>query len=392
MKRVTFAPKYFVMLNIKNLYFASIALVAMLFVGCQGGEFDPNNPPQLTLDTYELNIDGGGGDIPLFYWVKNPVKNAEIEVVSGVDWVSLKEVTSSTIVLSIKASNIDEERFGSVTVKYPGMEKNVRVTILQDKQFLNKFRFETVDLTYNSCTVKYIPTDKNMPYMANIIDAEYFKQSGTTDMKVFIEAEMNNYRSIAERNHMTLEELMGRVSPQLIYTGDAERSFAGMKHGSQYVVYSYGITFNGNEYTLTTPMHQTMIELPMPNMIENVSFTITSQVNNNMATISITPHNWDGYYSVQLAANNTLYYIEPGSNLVDGIYKNLASYFYDNARKAIANGFSVEQFLKANCYTGNKQINVTLEAGRKYMVYVFAVASEDGAIPVMRSTPTYIYL
>lgn len=374
------------------LIFSLIVALMSLATSCEKNGVDPNNPPQLTLDTYELNIDGGGGNIPLYYWVKNPVKNAEIEVVSGVDWVSLKEITSSTIVLSIKPSNIDEERFGSVTVKYPGMEKNLRVTILQDKQFLNKFRFETVELTYNSCTVKYIPTDKNMPYMANIIDAEYFKQSGTTDMKVFIEAEMNNYRSIAERNQMTLEELMGRVNPQLIYTGDAERSFAGMKHGSQYVVYSYGITFRGNEYTLTTPMHQTMIELPMPNMIENVSFSITSQVNNNMTTISITPHNWDGYYSVQIAPDNSLYYVTPGSNPTDGLFKTLASYFYDNARKAIANGASIEQFLKANCYKGNKQINVSLESSRKYMVYVFAVSSEDGAIPVMRSTPTYVYL
>jgi hypothetical protein len=301
-------------------------------------------------------------------------------------------VTATQILLRIEPNDKDVERFASLLVKYPYMEKSLRVNVLQDKRILNMFRFEVTNVDYNSCTVKYMPTDKGLQYMANIIDAEYFKQSGTTDMKVFIEAEMNNYRSIAGRNQMTLEELMDRVSPQLIYTGDAERSFAGMKHGSQYVVYSYGVTFHGNEYTLTTPMHQTMIELPMPNMIENVSFSITSQVNNNMATISITPHNWDGYYSVQIAPDNSLYYVTPGSNPTDGLFKTLASYFYDNARKAIANGASIEQFLKANCYKGNKQINVSLESSRKYMVYVFAVSSEDGAIPVMRSTPTYVYL
>jgi hypothetical protein len=370
-----------------------MAAMTVMFVGCETeGEIDPNNPPVIELDTYELNISGGGGDIPLFYAIKNPVKGAEIEVVCSADWVSLKEITASTIVLSIKASNVDEERFTSVVINYPGMEKSVRVNILQDKQLLNKFRFETVELTYNSCTVKYIPTDKSMPYMANIIDAEYFKQTGTTDMKVFIEAEMANYRSIAERNQMTLEELMDRVSPQLIYSGDAERSFAGMKHGSQYVVYSYGITFNGNEYTLTTPMHQTMIELPMPNMIENVSFTITSQVNNNMATISITPHNWDGYYNVQIAPDDSLYYIPQGENPTDGLMRSLASYFYDNARKAIANGSTVERYLSSTCYKGAKQINMTLDTNKKYMVYVFAVESENSGVPVMRSVPSYAYL
>ena len=368
-----------------------VALMATLFVGCTNNDFDPNNPPKMELDTYELNVDGGGGDIPIFYAVRNAIKGAQPEVISTVNWVKIKEITSSTIVLSIAPSDINEERFASVTIKYQGMEPDLRVSILQDKQLLNKFRFECTDLTYNSCTVKYFPTDKSIPYMANIIDAEYFKQTGTTDMNVFIEAEMNNYRSIAERNQMTLEELMGRVSPQLIYTGDAERSFAGMKHGSQYVVYSYGVTFKGNEYSLLTPMHQTMIEIPMPEMLD-ASFGITSQISGTMANITITPKNWDGYYNVQIAPDYSLYYITPGSNPSEGLFKSLASYFYDNARKAMANGSSVEQFLKANCYKGNKQINVTLEANRKYMVYVFAVASEDGAIPVMRSTPNYTYL
>jgi hypothetical protein len=127
-------------------------------------------------------------------------------------------------------------------------------------------------------------------------------------------------------------------------------------------------------------------------MIENVSFTITSQISGNMTSISIVPNNWDGYYNVQIAPDNSLYYVTPGNNPTDGLFKSLASYFYDNARKALGNGASIEQFLKANCYKGTTQLNVSLEAGRKYMVYVFAVASENGAIPVMRSTPSFIYL
>lgn len=376
------------MSRVSALFFAFIVALMPFVVSC---ESNPDVPPIVKLDIYDLEIDGGGGDIPIYYAVQNAVKGAELEVVSSVDWVSLKELTSSMIVLHVKASDVDEERFTSVVINYPGMAKPVRVNIVQDKQFLNKFRFETLDLTYNSCSIRYIPTDKNMPYMANIIDAEYFKQSGTSDMNVFIEAEMANYRSIADRNQMTLEELMGRVSPQLIYTGDAERSFGGMKHGSKYVVYSYGITFKGNEYTLTTPMHQTFIELPMPDMY-NASFTISSQMSGNMASITITPKNWDGYYNVQIAPDDSLYYIEPGSNPNDGLIRNMASYFYDSARKAMLNGASVEQFLNSSCYKGSRQINITLDSSKRYMVYVFAVQSEGGSIPVMRSVPSFIYL
>jgi hypothetical protein len=230
-----------------------------------------------------------------------------------------------------------------------------------------------------------------MPYMANIIDSEYFKHSGITDLTLFIEAEMANYRSIAERNQMTLEELMARVSPQLIYTGDAERSFAGMKHGSKYVVYSYGVTFNGNEYSVTTPMHQTVIELPMPDMY-NISFDLSSQISNSMAMISIKPNGWDGYYTVQIAPDDSIYYIEQGMKPADGAIRNMASSFYEQARRAMSNGATAEQFMRSSCYSGNKQINIQLEAGKRYMVYVFAVESENGEIPVMRSVPSYHYL
>lgn len=379
------------MRNIKNLFILGIALLSTILIGCTDNGIDPNNPPILELDTYELNIDGGGGDIPLYYYVKNGVKGAKPEVISSVDWVTLKEVTSSTIILTIKASDISEERFTSISIKYTGMEKSIRVNILQDKQFLNKFRFETSDITYNSCTVKYFPTEKDTPYMANLIDAEYFKHSGTTDMNIFIEAEMANYRTLAERNQMTLEELMGRVSPQLIYTGDAVRTFTGMKHGAKYVVYSYGIEFHGNEYTVLTPMHQSIVEIPMPEMLD-VSFTINTQMTSSMATINITPSNWDGYYNVQIAPDDSLYYIEPGANPTDGLVKGLASFFYDNAHRAIAGGATVEQFLNATCYKGTKQINMNLDTAKRYMVYVFAVKSDNGAIPVMRSTPSYTYL
>ena len=383
------------MRSLRNVYALVIALFAVLGVGCEkesaGNEYDPNNPPVMVLDTYQLNIDGGGGDIPLFYALQNPISGASPEIVCSETWISLKEVTATQIMLKIEPNDKDVERFASLLVKYPYMEKSLRVNVLQDKRILNMFRFEVTNLDYNSCTVKYMPTDKGMQYMANIIDAEYFKQSGINDMSLFIDAEMSNYRSIAERNHMTLEELMGRVTPQLIYKGDAVRSFENMKHGSKYVVYSYGVTFKGNEYTITTPMHQTFIELPMPDMY-NASFTISSQMSGNMASITITPKNWDGYYNVQIAPDDSLYYIEPGSNPNDGLIRNMASYFYDSARKAMLNGASVEQFLNSSCYKGPRQINITLDSSKRYMVYVFAVQSEGGSIPVMRSVPSFIYL
>lgn len=379
------------MFRLSKIYTFMVCVAALLVSGCQKDGVDPNNPPQLVLDTYVLNVDGGGGDIPLYYALSNAVSGGEFEVISTEAWVSLKEVTSTTIVLHIEESDINEERLAMVTIKYPGLNPAVKVSVLQDKQLLNKFSFEVSNVKYNGCTVNYKPLDKNRPYMANIIDAEYFKQSGVTDEAIFVENEMNSYRALAERNNMTLEELMGRVQPQLIYTGDAERQFVGMQPGATYLVYSYGITFSGNSYEMTTPMHSTVVELPMPDMYD-VSFSINSSMSGSMVTISINPGDWTGYYSVQIAPDDSLHYIEPGQQINEDAIKSLANKFYTNARNAMKSGATAEQFLRANCYTGFRSLDISLESGKRYMVIVFAVESKGGEIPVMRSLPTIKYL
>lgn len=378
------------MSTIKQILMLATILPAMILVGCETG-VDPNNPPKLQLDTYTLNVDGGGGDIPIYYAITNPVKGGEFEVISTEAWVSLKEVTSSTIVLHIESSDSNEERFAMVTIKYPGLEPATKVTILQDKQLLNKFSFEVSNVTYKSCTVNYKPLDKNRPYMANIIDAEYFKQSGVSQEQAFVEAEMSNYRTLAERNNMTLEELMGRVQPQLVYTGDAERQFVGMQPGATYVVYSYGITFSGNSYELTTPMHSTVVELPMPEMY-NASFDISCNMSGTTASMSINPGDWTGYYSVQIAPDDSLHYIEPGTQMTESAIKSLANKFYTNARNVMKGGATAEQFLRANCYIGSRTLDVQLQSGKRYMIIVFAVESKDGEVPVMRSMPSIRYI
>ena len=345
----------------------------------------------MELDIYELRVTGDGGDIPIFYTVTNPVKGAMPEVTSNAEWITPIDINSYQIMLRIAESDSSEQRMGFVTINYKGMDKPLRVYITQDKQPLNDFKFSVSDITYKSCSVKYSPRDPKRPYMANIIDSEYFKQTGITDGAQFVANEMESYLTLAQRNNMTLEELMSRVSPQLIYTGDAERKFVGMQPGATYTIYSYGIEFKGNSYTMTTPLHTSIVDIPMPNMYD-VSFDVTTTMSNGTATINVTPDNWDGYYSVQIAPDDNLLYIPPGEKLNDYTIKSIATNFYTAARNVMKNGYSAEQYLNSSCYKGYKSINMQLSSEKKYMVIVFAVESKDGEVPVMRSMPVIKYL
>ncbi len=380
------------MQRLNNLTLMLVAALSTLFVGCDTPvEIDPNNPPVVVLDTYELNLTGEGGDIAIYYGVTNPVKGAKPEIESNVDWITPGQVDNSKFIIHVAESNVSEERMGFVIVNYQGMDKPQRVYIIQDKQPLNDFKFSVSNVTYKSCKVQYSPRNKQRPYMANIIDSEYFKQTGITDGAVFVANEMESYLSLAQRNNMTLEELMSRVSPQLIYSGDAEREFSGMQPGATYTIYSYGIEFSGNSYTMTTPLHTSVVDIPMPTMYD-VDFNISTSFSNGTAMISVTPEKWDGYYAVQIVPDDNILYTPPGENLTEYSIKSIATNFYTTARNAIKGGYSVEQYLKTNCYKGQKSINMQLSSDKKYMVIVFAVESKDGEVPVMRSMPVVKYI
>lgn len=378
------------MLQIKKMLWAALCLLVIPMVGCEE-QIDTNNPPTMELDIYQLNVTGEGGDIPVFYTVTNAIKGEMPEAKANVDWIVPMEITSYSIMLRIAESDSSEERTGFVTISYRGMEKPVRVYVTQDKQPLNAFKFSVSDITYKSCKVHYSPRDQKRPYMANIIDTEYFKQTGITDGAVFVANEMESYLALAQRHNMTLEELMQNVSPQLIYSGDATREFTGMQPGATYTIYSYGVEFHGNSYTMTTPLHTSIVDIPLPTMYD-VNFYVTATLSGGNATISVTPENWDGYYAIQIAPEDNLLYIKPGESLNEYAIKSIASNFYTNARNAMKSGYTAEQYLKANCYSGYKSINIQLASGKKYMIIVFAVESKDGEVPVMRSMPVINYL
>ena len=381
------------MLKLRITLATLLCAIAAIMTSCEGDTTPtPGNEPTLELDCYELNVDGNGGDIALFYALHNPIKNEKLQVASNVDWITLKSIERGKIIITVDESDELETRHGIVTISYKHMERPVKVYVAQDKMLMDDFTLSVSDVTYNSCTVTYMPQDDSAPYMANIIDKQYFDNSGVSTAEEFIAAEMNNYKAIAAANKLSLEQLMSNVSPQLIYKGDAVRKFAGMQHGNSYVAYSYGVTFDGDNYTVTTPIYHIIVELPMPTMYSEVDFKVTSQMSSNyMADINITPTGWDGHYYIQIAPDDSLYYVPQGSNPEAYIIKALANNFFITARSYMQMGATAEHFLNARCYKGQQHISLQLERGKRYMITVFAVESEEGAIPVMRSVPVFNY-
>lgn len=381
------------MARFKSFILLISAVVAQLFAGCEMFVATPTGESEVILDIYDLKVDGIGGNIPVYYAVNNPRPGARPEVTSNVSWITVKSVANGTIMLYVASSDVDEERFGFVTVKYEGMPKSVKITVLQDPRVLNEFSFEVVELTTTSCSIKYTPKQSNGVFMANIIDSDYFVQSGIFDMDQFIVAEMDNYLNLAKQYDMTLQYLLEEAaSPKPIFTKEVTRAFSGMKAGATYIAYAYGLELNGDEYRVTIPLHQISVTLPMLPLYD-VTFNISAQlVNASSATIVVSPERWSGYYTVNIIPDSSIFYIPNGELINEYTLRAMSNDFYKRARQAMQSGMSAAAFLNSSCYVGKQTLNVSVGGGSKYMVAVYAVESIDGDIPAMCSMPSISYL
>ena len=367
--------------------FFTILLLGL--VACETGEDITGKAPVLRLETTTLTVGGDGGRNIVGYSVENGVRGRKPEVRSDVEWITNIMVGDTHIEFMVEKSDVNEERFGRLIVSYEGAASTVSLNVAQGAMSLDLFTITVDELTFNSCSVTYTPADNEMLYMANIIDKEYFNSSGVSTEEAFIDAEIGYYISVAEGYGRTLEELIPAAN--LGAKGTVTRTFGDMQPGATYVIYCYGLSVSGNDYELTTPIHYKLVTLPMPDMYE-VDFDATVAVNTyNMASISMKPLNWSGYYYIQIAPESSLYYVEQGEAPPDYVVKGMGNSFYKQARSYMSKGESAEKFLKTNCYQGARQVNVQLKAGMRYMLIIFAVESEDGSVPVMRSMPELFY-
>lgn len=375
------------MLRVFNFILLAVVL-SLLVVSCDKEDLS-SNPPVLKLEKSNIKVGGDGGRNIIGYTVENGVRGRKPTAQSDEEWIYDIVVTDSHIDFVVGASDVNEERYGRIIISYEGIEYNSSINITQERMSLNSFTITIEDVTFNSCSVTYTPIDNEILYIASIIDKEYFSSSGISTEEAFIASEVGYYISVAEGYGRTLEELIPAAN--LGGKGKLTRNYGDMQPGTTYVVYCYGLEVNGNDYKLITPIHYELLTLPMPDMYE-VDFDASVAVGSSyIATVSMQPLNWSGYYYVQIAPDTSLYYVEQGEAPADYIVKGMGNTFYKQARSYMSKGESADKFLKSRCYTGSQQITVQLEGGQRYMLILFAVESTDGSVPVMRSMPEFFY-
>lgn len=149
------------------------------------------------------------------------------------------------------------------------------------------FSFQTTDLTQGSFGVKIMPEDKTQTYYFNLISKEEYTQYTTGEE--LQQADFNRITEMAASLGISLEEFL----MEALLKGDQEMSYLALTPATPYVLYSYGLSSEGqaltdvNIYEFTTPAVEHM----------DVTFDITAtDVTPTTFTLNIKPSDNTCFY------------------------------------------------------------------------------------------------
>ncbi|MBQ4498830.1 MAG: hypothetical protein II985_01170 [Alistipes sp.] len=362
-----------------------LSLSAMLY-GCELTETPSSGDsltPELHITTTKLTVGGEGGGYVVDYSVKHRIDGVMPEVELLSDWVDNVEVTATQICFRVLPNNLREERTTRLKVTYEGADSH-SIYITQGEMVLNQFAIATTELTPDKFTVAWTPSDQTMLYIPNIISVDYFTMSGVDTEEQFIAEEIKYFFNVAQGANLTLEELLTRVDK--VVSGEFTSTYMGLMPGSRYLAYAYGISLDGDEYEITTPLHYELIAIPMQELLPAQFNIRTTATGMSSIRIDVEPVTWNSHYVIQVIPSTSMYYVPAGEQLPMLSIKGMHNTFFNQVKSYMSGGNTSQQYLDKFCRRGVSGDTLQLEKG-EYMVAVFGVGAVEGGVAMMRTMP-----
>lgn len=373
-----------------NILFALAALISVgLLSSCEktpATTDDPKeNPCVITVSDTTLAVAAEGGDYTINLTVSNPIGDVKVGANSAADWLTVKETTTTSVVVNAAFNNDESARETILTIKYPQAE-DVVITVTQAGKEGDPYTIEVKNVTYNKFTTDITVANPDNYYVLYMSEVNYFKSMGIEDKEALLTDDYNFFLQYANAYGKSLFEFMDAMG--LAHKGNFSMEWTSLLPANQYVVYTYGVQFNedGSDFTVTTPIFYEIVETPI-NTIGEQAFDVQVAVDGPDATISIDPAGYNGYYANIVCNEADVFYIADGANVNDE-YTVLVAQEWLRRVNAYMNSYNMtaEDILESECTKGATSFNEALYANSNYAVVTFAVEVVDG-IPMLSSHP-----
>ena len=360
-------------------------LLLILTTSCNNDT--PSSAKEFSATPSLIEISEIGGECVVEYNLPKYIGTMLPVVVCDTEWITdIDNSQKGKIHLRVLPNYSSVEREAIVELRYIETDTRPRVVIRQRGLSGDKLSIEISEVGYSECSVKITPSDNDIRYIAMMAEKRYFTEQGITDEETLLYSDRTLFESYTDKS---LEQFL--KDSGIAMQGTQTKLWQDLSPAKEYVIYTYGIYVNGDNYDRITPVYYTTVSKRLPERsVQNFSATITAE--GPEVSFDIMPESWDGYYMVQLVEDSEAGYIEQGLPFTTLNEEQVAeAFFYISDHMYYFEGKSSEEIMQQLGYKGQASFHKTLNANHRYMALIYAIAAEDDNIPMVVSQPQVEY-
>ena len=266
----------------KLLLYLVAAVAALAAVSCV--EEKLQDKPVINLSSTSVTIPSDGRSQKIVYEVSGVKEAGSVNVSTETEWLTLDVAKARLIEVSATKNDTGAERSATFTVSYPGAE-NVVVEVIQPSWQ------EPITLTVHgtestSVIFSVVTESDDLTWVGQVVGKDWFDEMGT-DERIFQE-DMNYYQNEAYDKGLSLQDYL-----KTIMNRGTHRNllYKGLDPSSDYVIYVYGISAEGDKITDIYSAPATT----QPPYEGPLAFGIEISEADNVMDVTVTPDH-DGVY------------------------------------------------------------------------------------------------
>ena len=267
-------------------------MAAVLMVSCQEQPLEVEK--KIELSQTEVRVGSQGSVVKIVYRVVGAVQGASVSVSNDADWLSVSTENPRLIEISAQKNDTGEERQATLVVSYPSYDDVVMIvsqSIWEDPITLTIERTEATSVIFSVSTLV-----SDFTWVGQVVGKEWFDNM-ESDEAIFQE-DLSYYSMEASDAEVSIQEYLKTIINVGSFTG---LKYKGLDPESEYVVYVYGLTEDGER---TTDIYSAAA-VTLPPYDGPVSFEIDIKEENNIMDVTVTPDHDGVYYYWNLMDKET---------------------------------------------------------------------------------------
>ncbi|MBO7199737.1 MAG: hypothetical protein J6V26_06880 [Alistipes sp.] len=363
-----------------------LSIIAVLLCSCT----EPNEEqrPAFGFTRTTIEVAEIGGDYEAGYTLNDTMGITPVAVTEA-EWIAdIDNSTVGTIRFRVLPNLGDTPREATITLRHTSTKETPTCIITQPAGPDTHLALEITKLDYSECEVSITPHNDELQYIVMMAEKSYLTGLNISNTEELIEADrslFNSYVAGDKSLEATLEE--GNIAMQ----GNVKRVWQDLSPAREYVIYAYGIYLNGDVYECITPVSHILVEKRLPERSTEL-FEVDITADGPEVTFDVAPKSWEGYYAVQIIEDTEAGYVEQGLPFTPEAEEAVAEAFFHIADHLYYfEEMDAEAIMQQLGYRGDTTFSKTLNANHRYMALIYAIASDNGNVPMVVSHPEVYY-